>query len=131
MPLFSLLRSHFPPSQTIAIAAVSSAFTVVLLHTIRTWPSHDASPEPQRPRRKRQSDGTHDQSLIEEQLTRNAAFLGPEGHLHVQNAFVIIIGLGGVGSAAATALARSGVGRIRLIDFDQVTLSSLNVSQAI
>lgn len=28
----------------------------------------------------------------------------------------------------ATMLVRSGVGKIRLIDFDQVTLSSLNVS---
>jgi tRNA threonylcarbamoyladenosine dehydratase len=39
---------------------------------------------------------------------------------------VIIVGLGGVGSHATTALARSGVAKIRLIDFDQVTLSSLN-----
>lgn len=29
---------------------------------------------------------------------------------------------------AATMLARSGVGKIRIIDFDQVSLSSLNVS---
>ena len=39
---------------------------------------------------------------------------------------MIIVGCGGVGSHAAAALARSGCGRIRLIDFDQVTLSSLN-----
>lgn len=39
---------------------------------------------------------------------------------------MIIVGLGGVGSHAATALVRSGVSKIRLIDFDQVTLSSLN-----
>lgn len=32
----------------------------------------------------------------------------------------------GVGSHAAHMLLRSGVGRLRLIDFDQVTLSSLN-----
>lgn len=37
-----------------------------------------------------------------------------------------MVGLGGVGSHATAALARSGVSRIRLIDFDQVTLSSLN-----
>ncbi len=34
--------------------------------------------------------------------------------------------LQGVGSHAAHLLLRSGVGRLRLIDFDQVTLSSLN-----
>ncbi len=39
---------------------------------------------------------------------------------------MIIVGLGGVGSHAANMLARSGVQRMRLIDFDQVTLSSLN-----
>jgi tRNA A37 threonylcarbamoyladenosine dehydratase len=32
----------------------------------------------------------------------------------------------GVGSHAAHMLLRSGVGRLRLVDFDQVTLSSLN-----
>ena len=44
----------------------------------------------------------------------------------MRNSFVIVIGLGGVGSHAVTALARSGVSHIRIIDFDQVTLSSLN-----
>ena len=38
----------------------------------------------------------------------------------------MVVGCGGVGSHAAAALARSGVSKIRLIDFDQVTLSSLN-----
>ena len=37
-----------------------------------------------------------------------------------------MVGCGGVGSHCSVALARSGVSRIRLIDFDQVTLSSLN-----
>lgn len=39
---------------------------------------------------------------------------------------MIVVGCGGVGSHAAAALSRSGVSKIRLIDFDQVTLSSLN-----
>ena len=39
---------------------------------------------------------------------------------------MVVIGLGGVGSHCTSALVRSGVSRIRLIDFDQVTLSSLN-----
>ena len=39
---------------------------------------------------------------------------------------MIVVGCGGVGSHCTAALARSGVSRIRLIDFDQVTLSSLN-----
>jgi len=44
----------------------------------------------------------------------------------IRSAFVVIVGVGGVGSHAALALLRSGVSHIRLIDFDQVSLSSLN-----
>ena len=39
---------------------------------------------------------------------------------------VVVVGLGGVGSHAAHLLLRGGIRRLRLIDFDQVTLSSLN-----
>ena len=39
---------------------------------------------------------------------------------------MVIVGLGGVGSHATAALARSGCAKIRIVDFDQVTLSSLN-----
>ena len=39
---------------------------------------------------------------------------------------VVIVGLGGVGSHTAHMLARAGVGHLRMIDFDQVSLSSLN-----
>lgn len=44
----------------------------------------------------------------------------------MKGAFVVVVGLGGVGSHAANMLVRSGISKIRLIDFDQVTLSSLN-----
>ncbi|EFJ40312.1 hypothetical protein VOLCADRAFT_84545 [Volvox carteri f. nagariensis] len=64
--------------------------------------------------------------VLTEQLTRNVQFFGEEGQLEIAKSFVIIVGLGGVGSHAAHLLLRSGVGRMRLIDFDQVTLSSLN-----
>ncbi|PKC73325.1 hypothetical protein RhiirA1_522948 [Rhizophagus irregularis] len=67
-----------------------------------------------------------DESLIKEQLARNIAFLGEEGVEKLRKSFVIIVGIGGVGSWAALMLIRSGVSHIRIIDFDQVTLSSLN-----
>ncbi|CEP19373.1 hypothetical protein [Parasitella parasitica] len=67
-----------------------------------------------------------DDRLIEEQLSKNTAFLGQKGAEKVRDAFVIVVGAGGVGSWAALMLMRSGVKRIRIIDFDQVTLSSLN-----
>ena len=38
----------------------------------------------------------------------------------------MIIGVGGVGSHVANMLARSGVHHLIIVDFDQVTLSSLN-----
>jgi tRNA A37 threonylcarbamoyladenosine dehydratase len=64
--------------------------------------------------------------LILEQLARNRVFLTDEGLRRLREVFVIVVGCGGVGSHCAAALARSGVSNIRLIDFDQVTLSSLN-----
>ncbi|KAK0730023.1 ubiquitin-protein ligase molybdopterin-converting factor [Lasiosphaeris hirsuta] len=74
----------------------------------------------------RVQNGDFDDGLILEQLARNRVFLGPDGLDKLRNAFVVVVGCGGVGSHAAAALARSGVSKIRLIDFDQVTLSSLN-----
>ncbi len=44
----------------------------------------------------------------------------------LQQAHVTVVGLGGVGSWAAEALVRSGVGRLRLVDLDQVAESNLN-----
>ncbi|KAF2003136.1 hypothetical protein P154DRAFT_618126 [Amniculicola lignicola CBS 123094] len=70
--------------------------------------------------------GDYDDDLILEQLARNRVFLKDEGLLKLRNAFVIVVGCGGVGSHATASLARSGVSKLRLIDFDQVTLSSLN-----
>ncbi|KAF9131031.1 hypothetical protein BGW39_002342 [Mortierella sp. 14UC] len=67
-----------------------------------------------------------DEELVKEQLARNIAFLGEEGVDKLRKSFVIIVGAGGVGSWAASMLIRSGVGKIRIIDFDQVSLSSLN-----
>lgn len=69
---------------------------------------------------------TRQLDLILEQLARNRVFLTDEGLAKLRGAFVIVVGCGGVGSHATAALARSGCSKLRLIDFDQVTLSSLN-----
>lgn len=68
----------------------------------------------------------YSEELIQEQLTRNYAFLGEEGMNKIRNQRIVIVGAGGVGSWVATMLVRSGVSHIKIIDFDQVTLSSLN-----
>lgn len=70
--------------------------------------------------------GDFDEELILEQLARNRVFLTPEGLQKLRDSFVVVVGCGGVGSHCTASFARSGVSKIRLIDFDQVTLSSLN-----
>ncbi|KAI0074588.1 hypothetical protein K474DRAFT_1665202 [Panus rudis PR-1116 ss-1] len=68
----------------------------------------------------------YDEELIREQLARNYAFFGDEGMAKIRKGTVVVVGCGGVGSWAAVMLVRSGITNIRLVDFDYVTLSSLN-----
>ncbi|MGM9427886.1 tRNA threonylcarbamoyladenosine dehydratase [Hydrogenophaga sp. MI9] len=51
---------------------------------------------------------------------------GVDGAQAVFDAHVVVVGIGGVGSWAAEALARSGVGRLTLIDMDHVAESNVN-----
>ncbi len=52
--------------------------------------------------------------------------VGEEGQRRLQQARVLIAGLGGLGSAASIYLACAGVGNIRLVDCDTVSPSDLN-----
>ena len=51
---------------------------------------------------------------------------GAEGLARLRDSHVAVIGLGGVGSWTVEALARSGVGRITLVDMDEVCVSNTN-----
>ena len=51
---------------------------------------------------------------------------GAAGAGEIRRSHVVVVGLGGVGSWAAEALARSGIQRITLIDMDHVTESNIN-----
>jgi tRNA threonylcarbamoyladenosine dehydratase len=55
-----------------------------------------------------------------------ARLYGVAGAQRIASAHVAVVGLGGVGSWAAEALARSGVGRLTLIDLDHVSESNIN-----
>lgn len=47
----------------------------------------------------------------------------------LKEAKVCILGLGGLGSNVAVLLARSGIGSLKLVDFDTVEVSNLNRQQ--
>jgi len=51
---------------------------------------------------------------------------GVRGAAQIRAAHVVVVGIGGVGSWTAEALARSGVGRLTLIDMDHVAESNIN-----
>ena len=55
-----------------------------------------------------------------------ARLYGVAGASRIENAHVAVVGLGGVGSWSAEALARSGVRRLTLIDLDHVSESNIN-----
>lgn len=57
---------------------------------------------------------------------RTRMLLGTEGMEKLQNASVMLIGLGAVGGYVLEALARAGVGRLLLVDFDIIEESNVN-----
>jgi tRNA threonylcarbamoyladenosine dehydratase len=60
------------------------------------------------------------------QFSRTELAIGPEGLDVLKNSTVAVLGIGGVGSFAAEALARSGIGRIIMIDKDVVDITNIN-----
>ena len=63
---------------------------------------------------------------MENQFEREVRLIGDDGLNKLKNSKVIVFGLGGVGSYAVEALARSGIGTLALVDADKVCLSNLN-----
>jgi len=60
------------------------------------------------------------------QFQRIEQMVGDEGLRRLREAFVVVVGLGAVGSYAVEALVRSGIGQLRLIDYDEVRPSNIN-----
>lgn len=70
-----------------------------------------------------------DTPLSESSLQRFGGIIrlyGTHGLQKLHNSHVLIIGIGGVGSWAAEAFARSGIGHITLMDLDDVCVSNIN-----
>ena len=55
-----------------------------------------------------------------------ARLYGSDGARRIRGAHIVVVGLGGVGSWAAEAAARSGVSRLTLIDLDHIAESNIN-----
>ncbi len=62
----------------------------------------------------------------EERFAGVQRLLGRDASLHLSKACICVVGLGGVGSWAVEALARSGVGRLILVDGDDICISNTN-----
>ncbi len=69
-----------------------------------------------------------DETLPRQQrrFDRTARLLGDRSMTRLLGAHVVVFGVGGVGSFAIEALARSGVGRLTLVDFDDVCVTNTN-----
>ena len=63
---------------------------------------------------------------MDERTLRARMLLGAAAMDKIKNSHVAVFGLGGVGSWCAEALARSGVGRLTLVDRDTVGVSNIN-----
>ncbi|OJW82843.1 MAG: tRNA threonylcarbamoyladenosine dehydratase, partial [Alicycliphilus sp. 69-12] len=72
------------------------------------------------------STAVHEPADLERRFGGLARLFGVEGAARIRAAHVAVVGIGGVGSWAAEALARSGVGRLTLIDLDHVAESNIN-----
>ena len=55
-----------------------------------------------------------------------AKIYGGEAFKHYEKSHVMVIGIGGVGSWAVEALARTGVGELTLVDMDSIAASNIN-----
>ena len=57
---------------------------------------------------------------------RTEALIGNEGCEKLENAKVIIYGIGGVGSFACEGLVRAGIGSIAIVDNDTIDITNIN-----
>lgn len=71
-------------------------------------------------------DAPADGYKLHRRFDRAARLVGETGMARLQKAHVTVFGLGGVGSWTAEMLCRSGVGRLTVVDFDDVCVTNTN-----
>lgn len=64
--------------------------------------------------------------MSEHRFSRLRLLAGADGLEKLKSASVAVFGIGGVGSYAAEALARAGIGKLTLIDFDEICITNVN-----
>ena len=63
---------------------------------------------------------------MQDRLSRMRLMVGEKALQKLKKAHVMVVGCGAVGSYAIEALARAGVGRLTLVDFDKVSVTNIN-----
>ncbi len=63
---------------------------------------------------------------MDERFSRTERVLGNDALLKLRSVSVILFGVGGVGGAACEALVRGGVGKITVVDKDEVDITNIN-----
>lgn len=63
---------------------------------------------------------------MDRRFDRMGRLVGDDGMQRLARSHVMVVGVGGVGSWAAEALVRSGVGTLTLVDFDDVCITNFN-----
>lgn len=63
---------------------------------------------------------------MKEQYARTEMVIGKNGVEKLRSAAVMVLGIGGVGSYTAEALARAGIGKLTLVDRDTVDVTNIN-----
>ena len=64
--------------------------------------------------------------MNDRRFVRTEMLLGQEGMVRLAASSVAVFGIGGVGSYAAEAMARAGIGRMTLVDHDMIDVTNIN-----
>ncbi|MCB5231008.1 MAG: tRNA threonylcarbamoyladenosine dehydratase [Candidatus Cloacimonas sp.] len=64
--------------------------------------------------------------MKDQRFNRTALIFGDAGMKRIKEAKIAVVGLGGVGSAIAEMLVRSGIGSMLIVDFDSISITNIN-----
>ncbi len=64
--------------------------------------------------------------VMQHKFSRTECLIGPEGIRILAQSRVAVFGVGGVGSFTVEALARAGIGRLMMVDYDLICLTNIN-----